>query len=275
MTIVKLLSRKNIGGAGQLIQYIHQEKEDHPWRIAWNVPEEASFEELAELFKETERMRKYQHKDAVRVSHEILSWSSEDRQLTEEMMYDLTLKYLQMRSPLGLAVAIPHLNTDAAHVHIALNGVDLQGNSIRLSFNELTELKLQLQEYQQEHYPELISYAKHGQAKEAQLALNNAEYEIKKRRGLCRREIVQKQILPYVQSSLSKQVFYQHLQELGFETYQRGKSEGIVDPENGRRYRFSRLGIELKTLEQNHERQNELDQIRLGRDNDSLELLRS
>lgn len=275
MTIVKLLSRKNIGGAGQLIRYIHQEKEDRPWRIAWNVPEEASFQELSNLFKETERMRKYQHKDAVRVSHEILSWSSEDHLLTEEMMHNLTLKYLQLRAPLGLALAIPHTNTDSAHVHIALNGVDLEGNSIRLSFNELTELKLQLQEYQREQYPELISYAQHGQAKEAQLALNNAEYEIQKRRGLCRREIVQKQILPYLQSSPSKQVFYTHLQNLGFETYQRGKSEGIVDPENGRRYRFSKLGIELKTLEKNHERQDELDQIRLDRDTDSPELLRS
>ena len=274
MTIVKLLSRKNIGGAGQLIRYIHQEKEEHPWRIAWNVPEDASFEELTPLFKQTELMRKYQHKDAVRVSHEILSWSSEDQQLTEDMMHDLTLKYLQLRSPFGLAVGIPRSNTNSPHVHIALNGVDLEGNSIRLSFNELTELKLQLQEYQREHYPELISYAKHGQAKEAQLALNNAEYEIKKRRGLCRREIVQKQILPYLESSASKKQFYEHLQNLGFETYQRGKSEGIIDPENGRRYRFSRLGVELKIIEQNHERQTELHQIRLDCENDSPELQR-
>lgn len=274
MTIVKLLSRKNIGSSGQLVEYIHQRDTEQPWRISWNVPEEASISEIATLFTEIEQTRKFQHKEAVRLSHEILSWSPEDTHLTADMMRDITLKYISMRAPNGLAVAVPHFDTDTPHCHIALAGVDLFGDSIRLSFNDLTQLKIQLEEYQREQYPELISYANHGQAKEAQLALNNAEYEIKKRRGLCRREIVQKQILPLLERSGSKETFYKHLSDLGYKTYTRGKSEGIIDHENGRHYRFSKLGVELEQLEKNHHRQIELDEIRNGRDDGSPELER-
>lgn len=272
MTIVKLMSRKRAKSAGQLLAYMEQNEETPPWKITWNLPEGASLSELSDLFVENEKGRIRQHKDAVEVSHEILSWSGEDVELTPEKMRDITMQYIASRAPTALVVAVPHFDTDTPHVHLAFSGVDMQGQSIRLSWDQLTQLKLDLEEYQHSQYPELISMTHHGQAKEAQLKINDAEYAIKRRNGLCRREIVQQDIEPLFDAADSEEAFLQSLKDVGFESYTRGSSIGIVDPENGRKYRLSRLGFDLSELSKDQDRLDELNQLRQRRSIDSPEL---
>ena len=164
------------------------------------------------------------------------------------MLEDMTREYLRLRNPNGLYIAVPHFDKDHYHVHICASGVENKtGKSLRLSKQNLSKLSKGIQDYQIEKYPEL----KHSAVQRGQGRKNSRsekEYQLKMREARATdKESLLKVLQTYYKYSSSFEEFYSTLHETEIETYQRnGKVTGVVF--NGRKFRFSRLGIGIDTI---------------------------
>ncbi len=118
-------------------------------------------------FKENESGRVYKRSDATAINHVILSRSGSDRQyVTESMMKDIAKKFIEIRGENNLYAGTAHYDRDHTHLHLVVCGSQLNGKSSRISQDEFENLKVTLDAYQREKYPELSnSLPEHGRGK--------------------------------------------------------------------------------------------------------------
>lgn len=170
--IIKVLSLKK-PHYEKLFNYMMNDKErvfDHEQKsfvLRHNLKGE-SIEGWAEQFKENEEYRKHNRANSVLLTHEILSWHKDDvKNITIDKMEEMARKYIQLRNPEGMYIAVPHTDKEHFHIHIAASGVEYHtGKSLRMSKKDFTELKRNIQSYQKERFPELInSIVEHGKTK--------------------------------------------------------------------------------------------------------------
>jgi Relaxase/Mobilisation nuclease domain len=217
-------------------------------------------------FLENETHRLVHRKDSVKFTHEILSWSREDAdKISLQKLEDMTRRYLELRNPNGMYLAVPHTDKAHYHCHIIASGVAYRtGKSLHPSRPVLQKLKKEIQEYQIEKYPELEkSVVSHGKRDVSRLT--EKEYQYKLRTG---RVTDREQVIGMLKSSYrkaeSKETFIELLKESGLKTYDRsGKTTGIIF--NDRKFRFSRLGFteeRLMELEQFGIRKSEIRKVR-------------
>ncbi|MEM6806204.1 MAG: relaxase/mobilization nuclease domain-containing protein [Bacteroidota bacterium] len=254
--IIKVSSRKK-PSFYQLLTYMFYDKGNRPnpetdsFVIAHNVKGN-SIEAWARSFEENEQYRKRKRVNSVVLFHEILSWHSADRShLTLEKMEDMTRKYIELRNPHGLYVAIAHVHNENPHVHICSSGVEYRsGKSMRISRKEFRDLKQSIETYQKEKYPE-ITYSKvlHSKVRSGK-SFSDGEYYIKQRSpGKSIKEYLKKKIDECLQSTDSLLEFLNSLTKDGAEPYYRnGKPTGIRF--KGRKHRFRQLGVDPSKLEQ-------------------------
>jgi len=225
-----------------------------------------TLEKWVEQYRGNEALRLINRKDSVRLTHEILSWHKDDaKNMTFEKMEAVARAYIQQRNPKGMYVAVPHFDKDHYHVHICASGLEYKtGKSLRMSRDEFSKLKKDIQQFQVEKFPELSrSTVQHGKGDRA--AMSDAEYQIKRRTGReTNREVVMGMLKTCYKKADSKETFFQLMKESGIKTYERsGKVTGVV--QDGIKFRFSRLGFteeRLADLERTKARGRELREVR-------------
>lgn len=250
MILKNLTKRSN---TGQLVNYLFkQEKDSKPKPILkHNLRSRTTKGWTKELDKNFE-LRLNRRKDNIRLHHTIISFSNKDKkQINPELLKDITKKYIELRGKDNIYLASSHYDKEHIHLHIVMSSTKLiTGESNRISRQEFKDLKLALDEYQKEKYPELIhSLPAHG--KSQKLQLSDPELKLQDREG----KLSQKQgLLETVETvySRSKSVdnFLSELKSEGINTYDRGGKAYGVEDDTGLHYRFKTLGFDLKKLEE-------------------------
>ena len=276
--IIKNLTRKS--GSHQLVNYLFKyflkdekqsidENGSKPLIVKHNLRSN-KIQLWAKQFDDNEKLRLRKRKDNILLHHTIISFSNKDKEhITKNLLKDVAKKYIELRGKENMYIATPHYDRDHIHLHIAMSGCKYKtGEANRLSHKQFRDLKLELDEYQREKYPNLIhSLPKHGKK-------NSKEYTGKEQILKTANRINQKQEVHHslntaFQKSRSVKDFLDQVKEDGFEPYFRGGKLYGVQNDLDRRFRFKTLGIEIKELEAREETDK-----RLSRDLDDLRSLR-
>ncbi len=250
------------------------DKERRSFAVTHNLKGK-SIDGWVQQFKSNEQYRLRKRTDSVLLTHEILSWHRDDaKNITLAKMETMAREYIRLRNPNGIYVAVPHFDKDHYHIHICASGIEYKtGKSLRLSQLEFLKLKKNIQQYQIEHFPELIkSVVAHG--KKERSITSDKEFQIKLRTG---RETRKEQVIAILKTCYkkanSKEIFFQLLNESGLKTYQRsGETTGVVH--NNYKFRFSRIGFTDERFEELNKltiRENELGKTRKKERERSLE----
>jgi hypothetical protein len=224
-------------------------------------------DEWVQEFRDNEAYRQVTRVDSTKLFHEILSWSPKDAHLLDEAaLLDLARTYIDMRAPNGMAVVVSHRDPDKhAHLHVCLSGITYrEGKSLRLPAKDLTKLKLRFQAYEQERYHLSHSIADHG--KRARAIIAEKEYQLKARtKSSSRKEELRTLLESQFQSTYSQAEFLDRLNTEGLAVYERaGRPYGVIDAD-GRRHRFTTMGIASERLaeyDRAKSRQSELSRMR-------------
>lgn len=207
----------------------------------------------------------------VKLYHEVLSFSPKSAPyLTREILKDLMKKYIELRTGNKvLACATVHFDQpEPIHCHIALSGINLKGESIRMSKADF-KLKVQdqMEQYMLEKYPELsdsfIDYTKTSKTK----GKSHQEEQFKKRtQELTNKEKLAQRIQDIYIHSNSLKTFENELQKAGIETYYRyGKLTGVYYGK--KKWRLARtLGVDFSVLLQPSRKNERLKRIKELRD---------
>jgi len=194
-------------------------------------------------FDENESFRIHKRTGNTILTHEIISFNAEDSPYIDvEMMRDFTKKYIEYRGLRGMYIAVPHFDTDNFHIHLCCSGVEYRtGKAMRLSRKEFQDLKIRMQEYQMQKYPQLQhSIVRHGQGKAQQ---KDREYQAQKRSGQpSKRTRIKDQVCDISLRADSVDQFTDLLENQDLKPYYRsGKLTGVISGK--RKYRFKTLGI--------------------------------
>lgn len=261
---IKILSR-HTPSYKQLLQYILKEKDTLKpiTNLLTHNFKTDTIKGLEAEFLQNEAYRRISRSDQIMLYHEILSLSSnEDVYITDEVLTDLTQKYIELRGHDGMFVSSFHRDQEHAHIHLATSPLKFKtGHAFSLSKAHLQEIKLELQQYHKTKYPELTeSFCKHGKVKEY---LTDRKYhaKTKQNRANLKEEIKQKVSEIFTQSK-SIDAFLSKLKENGLQIYERNNiATGILIEDI--KIRFTRLGIEKSALESLYDKQNEIDKNEL------------
>lgn len=199
-------------------------------------------------FERNEAQRMHKRKDNVQVYHTILSFSNKDKeQVNDKILADMAKKYIELRGKDNLYVITAHYDKDHIHMHCAMSGVKLNGLSSRISRSEFASIKVALDAYQKEKYPQLVhSLPRHGKAKQIEA---REEYKnIKRNERFIDKTLLMQVLDDAYSKATSQEHFLSQLSTLGHEPYYRsGKLTGVKY--NGdRKFRLNRLGFDEQKL---------------------------
>jgi hypothetical protein len=256
--IIKIKSHKKKSSFQNLLNYMINDKdrlfdkEGKSFAITHNLKGD-SIREWVEQFKSNEQYRLRKRIDSVLATHEIVSFHRDDaKNISLEKLEDLAKQYIQQRNPNGLYIAVPHFDKEHYHIHICASGIEyLTGKSLRLEKKKLSELKKNIQQYQVEKYPELSnSIVNHGKLPKDRALLSDKEYQYKQRTGRAsNKEQLTGILKTCYKKAISKDGFFQKLNECGLKTYIRGgRITGIIFYE--KKFRLKTLGFTEERLEE-------------------------
>lgn len=254
--ILKTLSRKSVNSSAQLVAYllryslrdkVHVEhKEDAALILRHNL-RSRSIKGYIKEFQENEACRLYKRKDSVTLYHNILSFAPDDKDLiTDAMLKDIAKKFVELRGKNNIYLAVRHQEKAHKHLHIIVSGVSLNSYSSRVSKQEFKHIKIELEKYQQEKYPELVhSLIDHDKKNQ------RSKTEIIERVKVTRQSEKQKLLVALEKAyttANSKEDFLNKVKAQKFDVYERNNSlQGIIV--DGQKYRFSRLGYDTQKIE--------------------------
>ncbi len=205
-------------------------------------------------------------KNSVVAYHDILSFHHKDeKQLDQIILRDLTEQYIQLRCPNAVVFAKPHLHNKNLHVHILISGSDYKSKTLsRLSDAKWNKVRREIEKYQKEHYPQLensLVYENIGKKKRKGTSKRKENERMMRERTkstgqankILDKDLMKKAVLDFVKIADSKERFFELVKAHGIETYTRkikGKEQpyGVIC--NGRKMRFSTIGIKKETLEE-------------------------
>jgi hypothetical protein len=261
--IIKTLSRKS--NTGQLVSYIfkyvfkEKEKNNAPVKpenvkagkgkfiIKHNI-RSRSVKGYMKEFKENESYRLVYRKDSVMLFHTIISFSNKDKEhIDDKFLKDIAEKFIEERGLNNLYAGTKHEDKDHVHLHIAISGTQLNGRSSRISKQKLHSIKLALDKYQREKYPQLKhSLPEHGKSK--RLAKEAIVERIKTERQTDKQALLAC-IEKNYSSSKSLEQFLSQLKEAGHQPYFRNGALQGIRYEGQTKYRLSRLGYDKTKLQ--------------------------
>lgn len=247
--IIKSLTRKS-PSYKQLLSYFVKEQKSSSrptdnFIIKHNVEGE-QVKDWVKHFEGNEQNRIIKRSNSIKIYHETMSFSNAEKSISKSVLMDLANKYIELRNPNALCVAVPHFDKGHAHIHFCFSGTELSGQSLRISREEFALFKKQLQEYQIEKYPELShSVVEHGRKQKNKV--KDREYQLTKRtKELSERQRTKQAIDNAYKHSLSRADFIHRLSEQGLKTYSRNGN--VVGIEGDRKMRFASLGYDEKKL---------------------------
>lgn len=275
--ILKSLSRKS--NPSQLIGYVlryslkenkqAEHKEDATLILRHNL-RSRSVQGYIKEFLSNEAFRIYKRKDSVVLFHTILSFAPEDKEhITEAQLKNIAKQYVSLRGNNSLYLVVAHKEKLHTHLHMVNSGVQLNGYSSRVSKQQFKHIKLELEKFVQEKYPELSASAIiHDKSK--QLSKAALIEQVQNTRQTAKQKLLTVLNEAYT-SATSKEDFLNKLQEQSYEPYYRKTNlQGLIA--DGRKYRFTRIGYDAETIEQLDTRWSvlekplqELQQLRFGK----------
>ena len=220
-----------------------------PFVIKYNMKGANTINGFIRQFEKVEKGRIHKRADQTSVHHTIISWSNMDSHLiNEKMLRDMSKEYIRLMGVENVYAGTVHTDKSHIHLHIAMSGTTIDGKSSRISKKEFEDVKIKLQEYQIQHYPELVhSLPSHGKAKKEKE--KEAVQKIYRTERNSSKESIMKCLETTYPLAKSTQDFVSLLSQNGYAVYERnGVLTGIEH--GGYKYRFSRLGIDLKSLKQ-------------------------
>jgi hypothetical protein len=254
----------------QLIEYFLKEQKDSiskadSFIIKHNI-KGTTVDQWTKAFEANEAGRLIKRSNSVKLYHEVMSISDLDTsKISKPILQDLANKYIELRNPNSMCIAVPHYDKAHIHIHFCFSGTEIEtGKSLRISKENFALFKKELQDYQIERYPALShSIVKHG--KKQKDRVKDKEYQLTKRtKAPSEREHIKQTVEFCYSKSLSQADFMHRLSERGLQTYSRnGLVTGI---ESDRKYRFGSLGYDEKKLGELNYRDEALKGIQVFRD---------
>lgn len=201
-------------------------------------------------FDDNEKQRKHTRKDSVRAYHHIISFSHLDTNfITEKMLRDVSQKYISLRGPDSLFIAVAHVNTDNAHLHLVQSGVKVgTGRAARISKQEFQEIKRTLQQYQKDNYPALVSLPEHGKSKNQKSKNMDTTKNISPERSVGE-DVLLRVIETAFANSSSKDEFLETVRQAGHEPYFRDSRLAGIKLNGEDKYRLKTLGLTERQLD--------------------------
>lgn len=258
--IIKSMARKT-PSFGQLVQYFHKDQyhrkaptfSHNMWETDNTDNIAAEFEENATFLPKRANGNYLYHECIVLGHHPEVSTAKQMR-----ILLDLVRQYVSLRAPDQMVYGRMHLDTNYYHFHLCISANTVRGKQRRwLSKSAFDNIQRQMEKYKLEKYPELGSekyydhdarrekWAKAKAEREDKAKLSRQEYELKKRTGKpSQKEQDRIAILDVFETALSELELTHRLAQLGFETYTRGKAEGVMRTDTGRKYRLKTLGLD-------------------------------
>lgn len=185
---------------------------------------------------------------SIKLYHEIISFSNRDTgKITNEILRDITQKYISLRGETGMFVAAFHTSgRDHQHIHLAVSGLHYKtGQAMRLSKADLLHLRQELQRYQIEKYPQLgHSLPEHGKGLRYKA---NPEWQMENKKGSSIKSEIAKKVQTLFEQSSSRNEFYAKLEKEELFPYERGSRVGVCY--GNTKYRLERLGIDDKQFQ--------------------------
>jgi Relaxase/Mobilisation nuclease domain len=238
--IIKSLSRRS--GTRQVLNYLFKDKgklinaKGKTLTIRHNV-RGRSLERYVKEFQTNEGLRINRRSNSVEVYHTVLSFSSKDKEhITEGMLRDIGREYIRQRGEDNMFVGVAHFTgTEHIHLHMVMAGCKyMTGESNRQSRAEFRELKLAMDDYQREKYPELTnSLPEHGKAKEHTLSIRETQ-----------KETLLETLNAAYSNSKSLDDFLEQVRAMGHEPYTRGGKVTGIKFQGERKFRFQTLGYD-------------------------------
>ena len=243
--IVKILSRNN-PSYSSLIDYIlkgSKAKDHEPQIFTHNLRSETKQGWVKEYI-DNEALRQNHRSNQIYLYHEILSFSNKEDEgaISKEVLDDIGKQYIALRGHDGLFVGAVHHDKEHTHIHFCTSGVKFRtGKAFRLSKYDLQGVKIRLQEYHKEKYPEIKqSFPEHSNGREY---VTNREWQAryKDERAIAKVKIQQEVQECFTKAKTQKE-FLELLRDKNLPHYERnGMATGIVHGEM--KIRFSRLDI--------------------------------
>lgn len=271
--IIKSLSRKS--GIKQVINYLFKDEkklrntENKQLVIRKNV-RTRSLDKWVKEFEKNEELRIHKRSNSVKVYHTVLSFSNKDKeQISEKMLRDISKQFMSLRGNDNLYVGTAHYDHDHVHLHFVISGTKyLTGEASRQSKTEFQKLKLLMDSYQKQKYPELVnSLPRHGKSKD----LKSSQKEKSQRIRCTQKEALLKCLDATYTKAKSLDDFLLQLKAMGHEPYSRGGRLTGVKFEGDRKFRFQTIGYDkdkIAKLEANDEKEKqELDELSEIREN--------
>jgi hypothetical protein len=271
------MSRKE-ASFGQLLRYINKPKSKGKTAVLYN------FQDFSDnlLQVEGEFLENYAYapkrKNGNALYHEIISFSERDGKfLTEEIFHDLVSEYLEMRATGALAYAKVHFDRKNPHVHIVISANFIKSpKKLRITKGQFQTIKKELERYQKRRYPFLEnSIVFEGSGKKERIKKTVKEGERERRNGKQYKESRKEQIADIVKNCLcagSEREFVEKLKAEGLNFYVRGKTAGVQEGQQGRKFRLKTLGVgslylkAAKRWENANKRQIEIRQIEVEKE---------
>ncbi len=240
--IIKSISHKRKTSFKYLLEYLMSD--DHNAEIIHKqLLRGDTLQMWQKQFINNSKKRKINRKNAVYLHHEILSFSPESSPyINKEKLIDISKMYIKQRAKRTLALVVFHQEKDHFHVHLVIASTDFMGQSNRLSKQEFAQLKLDMQDFQKQNYPELNhSLVQHEKDKRTRIK------ESERRRSIRTDVVSDKETLYYTIQSIfhaspNIESFIHTLKHNDIKPYlRRGKLTGVHF--GNRKFRFKTLGI--------------------------------
>lgn len=246
--IVKSISHKRKTSFKYILEYLMND--DHNAEVVYKqLLRGNDIGSWQKQFSANSDKRKIQRKNAVHLHHDVLSFSPDSTShLDKGTLKDIAKEYIKLRAKHTLSLAVIHREKNHVHIHIALASTDYLGNSNRLSKQEFSQLKKDIQLFQEKNYPKLEASVVNFSQSKKKTKISEKEMKMSLRTG----ETSDKEQLYYkVQSifhaSPDIQSFLHTLEHNDIKPYIRnGKLTGVRF--NKRKFRFKTIGITEEML---------------------------
>jgi len=247
--IIKSKARKSIKAVKQLLEYVmrgdalYRDENGKTLFIRNNIRGH-SLSDWCKEFTVNEAKRARKMKGSNVVYHEILSWHELDREvITLSKLEAMAREYIRLRNPNALVLAVAHQDKGHVHIHFVISGVEKgSGQSLRISKEAFRDMKLSMEQYQRNKFPEL----EHSKVNHKQSQTKNPtdkEYRMKLKGKTTEKEKLMADIELIQQTARTEEQFIEMLQDMGYKPYYRnGRFAGV---EGKRRYRVDYFADKL------------------------------
>lgn len=242
--IIKILPRKRPSFKALINYILKEEKNSTPTIFTHNLRSILPSQVVKE-FLINESYRTDQRSNRNYLYHECISMGRGDRdKITNEMLESIFYEYVSHRGENGLYYAGVHNDRKHTHIHVIASGSELYtGKANRISKPDLESLKLNLEAYALNNFPELThSFCEHG----SHTSYDQTPIYILKRNTM-KNEVTQK-IQTLLDQASSKTEFNELLLANNLYSYERnGVVKGIIY--DNVKFRFSSIDIDHSKVE--------------------------